>query len=51
MGDVKGKNAVIVDDMVATAGSMVEAVEAIKKAGAKRYICFSDACLFYAARL
>ncbi len=35
MGDVKGKNAVITDDMVATAGSLVEAVEAIKKAGAK----------------
>ena len=34
MGDVKGKAAVIVDDMVATAGSLVEAVEAIKKAGA-----------------
>lgn len=34
MGDVKGKTAVIVDDMVATAGSLVEAVEAIKKAGA-----------------
>ena len=35
MGDVKGKHAVIVDDMVATAGSLVEAVDAIKKAGAK----------------
>ena len=34
MGDVKGKTAIIVDDMVATAGSLVEAVEAIKKAGA-----------------
>jgi len=34
MGDVKGKTAVIVDDMVATAGSLVEAVEAIKKEGA-----------------
>jgi ribose-phosphate pyrophosphokinase len=34
MGDVKGKTAMIVDDMVATAGSLVEAVEAIKKAGA-----------------
>ena len=34
MGDVKGKTAVIVDDMVATAGSLVEAVEAIKRAGA-----------------
>ena len=31
MGDVKGKNIVIVDDMVATAGSLVEAVEALKK--------------------
>jgi ribose-phosphate pyrophosphokinase len=35
MGDVRGKHAVIVDDMVATAGSLVEAVDAIKKAGAK----------------
>lgn len=34
MGDVEGKHAVIVDDMVATAGSLVEAVEAIKKKGA-----------------
>ncbi|MFA5146681.1 MAG: ribose-phosphate pyrophosphokinase [Candidatus Omnitrophota bacterium] len=35
LGEVKGKHAVIVDDMVATAGSLVEAVDAIKKAGAK----------------
>jgi ribose-phosphate pyrophosphokinase len=35
MGDVKGKHVVIVDDMVATAGSLVEAVDAIKKAGAR----------------
>jgi len=35
MGDVKGKHAVITDDMIATAGSLVEAVEAIKKAGAR----------------
>ena len=34
MGDVKGKHAVIVDDMVATAGSLIEAVDAIKKEGA-----------------
>jgi ribose-phosphate pyrophosphokinase len=34
MGDVKGKCAIVVDDMVATAGSLVEAVDAIKKAGA-----------------
>ncbi|MDD5680644.1 MAG: ribose-phosphate pyrophosphokinase [Candidatus Omnitrophica bacterium] len=35
MGDVKGKNALIVDDIVATAGSIVEATEALKKSGAK----------------
>lgn len=35
MGDVKGKHAIVVDDMVATAGSLVEAVDAIKKKGAK----------------
>lgn len=35
LGEVKGRNAIIVDDMVATAGSLVEAVTALKKAGAK----------------
>lgn len=34
MGDVKGKHAVVVDDMIATAGSLVEAVDAIKSEGA-----------------
>ncbi|MCK4464008.1 MAG: ribose-phosphate pyrophosphokinase [Candidatus Omnitrophica bacterium] len=34
MGEVKGKNAVIVDDLVATAGSLVEAAAALKNAGA-----------------
>lgn len=35
MGDVSGKNAVIVDDIVATAGSLVEAVSALRKHGCK----------------
>jgi len=35
MGDVKDKNVVIVDDIVATAGSIVEAAEALKKNGAR----------------
>ncbi len=35
LGEVKGKNVVIVDDLVATAGSLVEAASALKKAGAK----------------
>lgn len=35
LGDVKGKNCVIVDDLVATGGSLIEATLAIKKVGAK----------------
>ncbi len=34
MGEVKGRNAVIVDDLIATAGSLVEAATALKNAGA-----------------
>ncbi|HNX90746.1 MAG TPA: ribose-phosphate pyrophosphokinase [Candidatus Omnitrophota bacterium] len=35
MGDVKGKNVIIVDDIVATAGSLVEAAGALKNDGVK----------------
>jgi len=35
LGEVEKKNVVIVDDLVATAGSLVEAASALKKAGAK----------------
>ncbi len=35
MGEVKGKNALIVDDIVATASSLIEATDALKKEGAK----------------
>jgi len=35
MGDVKGKNVIMVDDIVATAGSLTEAAAALKKNGAK----------------
>jgi ribose-phosphate pyrophosphokinase len=35
MGEVEGKNVVIVDDIIATAGSLAEAVVALKKQGAK----------------
>jgi len=35
MGEVKGKNAIIVDDMVSTAGSLVEATQALKEHGAR----------------
>ena len=36
LGDVKKKNIIIVDDLVATASSVCEAAEALKKAGALR---------------
>jgi len=35
LGDVKGKNVIIVDDIIATAGSLVEAVVALKDMGVK----------------
>jgi len=35
MGDVKGQNVIMVDDIVATAGSLAEAARALKKHGAK----------------
>ena len=35
LGEVKGKNVVIVDDIIATAGSLVDAVHALKSSGAK----------------
>jgi len=34
LGEVKGMNAIIVDDLIATGGSLIEAVEALKKEGA-----------------
>jgi len=33
--EIKGRNAILIDDIVATAGSLVEAANALKKAGAK----------------
>ncbi|MGE4357629.1 MAG: ribose-phosphate diphosphokinase [Candidatus Omnitrophota bacterium] len=36
LGEVEGKNAVIVDDLIATGGSLIEASLALKNAGAKR---------------
>lgn len=35
LGDVKGKNVIVVDDLIATGSSLMEAVEALKKAGCK----------------
>lgn len=35
LGDVEGKNAFLVDDIIATGGSLIEAANALKKAGVK----------------
>jgi len=35
LGSVEGKNAIIIDDLIATGSSLFEAVSALKKAGAK----------------
>ena len=46
IGDVKGKMAFIVDDMVDTAGTLVEATAALMKAGAKEvHACCTHAVL------
>lgn len=40
VGDISGKNVVIVDDMIDTGGTIIQAAEAIKKSGAKDvYVC------------
>jgi ribose-phosphate pyrophosphokinase len=36
LGEVKGSDTVIVDDLVATAGTLVEAADALKRAGCKK---------------
>ena len=36
LGEIKGKNVIMIDDMVATGSSLVQAAKALKKAGAQR---------------
>ncbi len=36
VGDIRGKNCIVVDDMTETAGTLVAAAQALKKAGAKK---------------
>jgi ribose-phosphate pyrophosphokinase len=36
IGDVKGKDIIILDDIISTAGTVTQAAEALKKSGAKR---------------
>lgn len=41
IGDVKGRNCVIVDDMVDTAGTLCKAADALKEFGASRVIAYA----------
>jgi ribose-phosphate pyrophosphokinase len=38
IGDVKGRDAVIIDDMIDTAGTLVQAADALKREGARRIL-------------
>jgi ribose-phosphate pyrophosphokinase len=38
IGEVKGRDAVIVDDMIDTAGTLIQAVDALKREGANRIL-------------
>ena len=46
LGEVKGKNTVLVDDLIATGSSLVEAAKALKEKGAKKiYACVTHGVL------
>jgi ribose-phosphate pyrophosphokinase len=46
IGDVKGKAAILLDDMIDTGGTITQGVEALKKQGAKKiYACCTHAVL------
>lgn len=45
IGDVKGKNVIIVDDMVDTAGTITKAADLMKKAGAKSVRACASHCV------
>ncbi len=46
IGDIEGKNTIIIDDIIDTAGSMTKAAEALKQMGAKSvYACCTHAVL------
>jgi ribose-phosphate pyrophosphokinase len=46
IGDIEGKTAVLLDDMIDTAGTITQAAEALQKNGAKQvYACATHAVL------
>jgi ribose-phosphate pyrophosphokinase len=51
IGDVKGKNVLVIDDMISTAGTVCEAAKVLKEHGAKEiYVCATHPVLCGAAR-
>ena len=46
IGDVKGKNCIIVDDLIDTAGTLYNAAKALKESGAKDIYCFASHAIF-----
>ena len=51
IGSVAGKDVLIVDDLVDTAGSVQQAVEVVRANGARDvYLAFTHACLLYTSR-
>jgi ribose-phosphate pyrophosphokinase len=41
IGDVKGKDAVLIDDMVDTAGTLTQAAQALRSEGARRVVAYA----------
>ncbi|HKH21288.1 MAG TPA: ribose-phosphate diphosphokinase, partial [Gammaproteobacteria bacterium] len=41
IGDVEGKNCIIVDDLVDTAGTLCKAADALKKDGAEKVVAYA----------
>jgi ribose-phosphate pyrophosphokinase len=47
VGDVKGKDVIIVDDMIDTSGTLVEAAKTLRETWSWKNICFCYSwCLF-----
>ena len=46
IGDVKGKNCILVDDIIDTAGSISGAAKALKENGADKIFCYASHGIF-----
>jgi len=46
VGNVKGKSAIIIDDMIDTAGTLCEAAKSLKAQGAEKVYAFATHGLF-----